>query len=114
MLYQLKPIQPIPDDSKRMPPHKAGGRSFLIGFVCLAFLSISVSAQQSAPAVVQPGAPGQPSKSLPASTRAVLPEQSKKDVEFMQGMIMHHVQAVEMTALIEARTETKDLRLLGR
>jgi len=31
----------------------------------------------------------------------------------MQGMIMHHAQAVEMTALIEARTENKDLRLLG-
>ncbi len=31
----------------------------------------------------------------------------------MQGMIMHHAQAVEMTALIEARTENKNLRLLG-
>ena len=32
----------------------------------------------------------------------------------MQGMIMHHAQAVEMTALIESRTENKDLRSLGR
>ena len=31
----------------------------------------------------------------------------------MQGMIMHHAQAVEMTALIESRTENQDLRLLG-
>lgn len=31
----------------------------------------------------------------------------------MQGMIMHHRQAVEMTALIEARTQNKELRLLG-
>ena len=31
----------------------------------------------------------------------------------MQGMIMHHAQAVEMTALIESQTENKDLRLLG-
>ena len=31
----------------------------------------------------------------------------------MQGMIMHHAQAVEMTALIVSRTENKDLRLLG-
>ena len=31
----------------------------------------------------------------------------------MQGMIMHHGQAVEMTALIEARTQNKELRLLG-
>ena len=31
----------------------------------------------------------------------------------MQGMIMHHAQAVEMTALIESHTTNKDLRLLG-
>ena len=31
----------------------------------------------------------------------------------MQKMIMHHAQAVEMTALIEARTENKAIRLLG-
>jgi uncharacterized protein (DUF305 family) len=31
----------------------------------------------------------------------------------MQGMIMHHSQAVEMTALIASHTENKDLRLLG-
>ena len=31
----------------------------------------------------------------------------------MQGMIMHHAQAVEMTALMQSHTENKDLRLLG-
>jgi len=31
----------------------------------------------------------------------------------MRGMIMHHAQAVEMTALIESQTENKDVRLLG-
>jgi uncharacterized protein (DUF305 family) len=31
----------------------------------------------------------------------------------MQGMIMHHAQAVEMTALIESHTENEDLRSLG-
>jgi len=63
--------------------------------------------------VVQPGAPGKPSKTLPSSTRATLPPRSQADVEFMQGMIMHHAQAVEMTALMESHTENKDLRLLG-
>jgi uncharacterized protein (DUF305 family) len=43
----------------------------------------------------------------------MLPPRSPKDVEFMQGMIMHHAQAVEMTALIEASTQNKELRLLG-
>ncbi len=31
----------------------------------------------------------------------------------MQGMIMHHAQAIEMTALIESRTDNKEIRLLG-
>ena len=54
-----------------------------------------------------------PSKVLPASTRGTLPQQSAADVAFMQGMIMHHAQAVEMTGLIDSHTENKDLRLLG-
>jgi uncharacterized protein (DUF305 family) len=63
--------------------------------------------------VVQPGAPGEPSKTLPPSTRPTLPPRSQADVEFMQGMIMHHSQAVEMTALIASHTENKDIRSLG-
>jgi len=63
--------------------------------------------------VVQPGAPGQPTKTLPPSTTAKLPPHSPADVKFMQGMIMHHGQAVEMTALIESHTENKEIRSLG-
>ena len=63
--------------------------------------------------MVQPGAPGKPSRTLPPSTRATLPPRSQADVEFMQGMIMHHAQAVEMTALIASHTENKELRSLG-
>jgi len=70
-------------------------------------------ADSGRPVVVQPGAPGKPSRTLPPSTRATLPPRSQADVEFMQGMIMHHSQAVEMTALIGSHTENKDLRLLG-
>lgn len=67
----------------------------------------------TSPFVVQPGAPGKPTRTLPSSTRAALPPRSPKDVEFMQGMIAHHAQAVEMTALIESQTENKNIRLLG-
>lgn len=69
--------------------------------------------KEPAPVVVQPGAPGEPSKTLPASTRATLPPLSEADVEFMQGMIMHHGQAVEMTALIPSHTDNKALQALG-
>ena len=48
-----------------------------------------------------------------SSTRATLPPHSPADVQFMQDMIMHHAQAVEMTALIDSHTENKELRSLG-
>jgi len=67
----------------------------------------------AAPVVVQPGAPGSPSKTLPPSTKGTLPPRSRADVEFMQGMIMHHSQAIEMTALIPSHTENRELQLLG-
>jgi uncharacterized protein (DUF305 family) len=81
-----------------------------------AYLCFAARAQQTnpaAPVVIQPGAPGKPSKTLPPSTKASLPPQSQADAEFMQGMIMHHSQAVEMTALISSHTENKELRSLG-
>jgi uncharacterized protein (DUF305 family) len=86
-------------------------RRVLLATLSLLFSALAVSAQE--PVIVQPGAPGQASKTLPSDTRAKLPPASAKDVEFMQGMIMHHAQAVEMVALMPDRTERKDLRLLG-
>ena len=65
------------------------------------------------PVVVQPGAPGQPSRTLPPTTKAALPPASHADAEFMQDMIMHHAQAIEMTALIASHTENKALLSLG-
>jgi uncharacterized protein (DUF305 family) len=84
--------------------------------VFAAFFSCAARAQQAGPAkpvVVQPGVPGAPSKTLPSSTRAILPPRSHADVEFMQGMIFHHSQAVEMTAMIPSHTQNKDLQSLG-
>jgi uncharacterized protein (DUF305 family) len=83
---------------------------------CATLPASAVLAQQgdsAKPVVVQPGAPGQPSKTLPPSTRATPPPRSPADAEFMQGMIVHHAQAIDMTALIPSHTENKDLRSLG-
>lgn len=84
-------------------------------FIC--FSPRPVTAQSvdtvAPPVVVQPGAPGQPTRVLPSTTRAKLLSPSRKDVEFMQGMIHHHAQAVVMTDLIESRTENRDIRLIG-
>ena len=82
-------------------------------FALPVFAQRAQQANRAKPVVVQPGAPGQPTRTLPPSTRATLPPRSPADVEFMQGMIMHHAQAVEMTALIESHTANKNLRALG-
>lgn len=87
--------------------------------VLLGFLSLVPKPQAQAlgavqaPVIVQPGAPGQPSRALPSSTRPAPPRQSPADVAFMQGMVMHHTQAVEMTALIPSHTDNQDVRSLG-
>src|SRR6266849_3137962 len=105
---------------RKLPSVMGGGawRSGLAAACTLAVsFSLTVCAQQAeqpqtdrgTPVVVQPGAPGQPTRTLPPSTNATLPPSSAKDVEFMQGMVMHHAQAVEMTALIESSTQNKEL-----
>jgi uncharacterized protein (DUF305 family) len=107
---------------RKRKPKSARKAVALLGVLIVAsaaagLFSLHASAQQGhpveTPVVVQPGAPGKPSKTLPPSTRATLLQPSQADVEFMQGMIMHHSQAVEMTALIPSHTENKDLRSLG-
>lgn len=115
------PIQSILFNSRPWPRSVISLAASQVGFISAGalafFLSLPLCAQgvdSKTPAVVvRPGAPGQPSRTLPPSTSATLPPRSPKDVEFMQGMIMHHAQAVEMTALIESRTKNNDLRLLG-
>lgn len=97
--------------------------AFSIWLMAVALLSQGVStavspqispSAGSAP-IVQPGAPGQSSKIITpeaAATPARMPAEA--DVAFMQGMIMHHSQAVEMTAMMPTRSRNKDLLALGK
>jgi uncharacterized protein (DUF305 family) len=69
----------------------------------------------AAPVIIQPGAPGQESRSVGAEHAR---EQSKVgatagDVKFMQGMIHHHAQAIDMTELLKTRTASEDMKKLG-
>jgi uncharacterized protein (DUF305 family) len=81
--------------------------------LCGALTTYAGAQQSSTAPVIQPGAPGTRSKTLPPSTSGVVPQDSRDDIEFMQGMIMHHAQAVEMTALIPSHTQNQEIRLLG-
>jgi uncharacterized protein (DUF305 family) len=73
----------------------------------------SALAAQQAP-IVEPGAPGQPSKTLPPNTKPAPIPINPADVDFMQGMIMHHGQAVTMTALIDSHTANPEVREIGK
>lgn len=81
-------------------------------FAAIGVASLVLSAQVSAQApIIQPGAPGQPSRLISveeASNLANL-QFSDADVKFMQGMISHHAQAVEMGALVAGRTNRDSL-----
>jgi uncharacterized protein (DUF305 family) len=67
------------------------------------------------PGVVQPGAPGQASAVVTAGAAAKngVPQATEADIRFMQGMIHHHAQALDMTELIDARTNDPDMKKLG-
>ncbi len=79
--------------------------------LCAMLLSASgIAFAQSAP-IVQPGAPGQAARTLTADQAATLAAfgHTQSDVTFMQAMIVHHRQAVEMAVLVKDRTNTAEL-----
>ena len=83
----------------------------------LAVLGASTSwAQDDDVRIIQPGAPGEPSKVISADDAANLAGilYTQADVEFMQGMIGHHAQALEMTELLETRSRSSEMRDLAK
>ena len=72
------------------------------------------SPQAGAPAIVQPGAPGQASAVVSSVPAYHDNNFTKEDVEFMQGMMHHHNQALLMVAMIPARTKTPELLAVGK
>lgn len=69
----------------------------------------------AAPLIVQPGAPGEASHVITAEKATDLSQvqYTGADIKFMQGMIGHHSQAVEMTDLLKTRTASDDMRKLA-
>ena len=89
-------------------------RAALSVAACLA-VSCGAANQSQNPPLVQPGPPGQDAHDVtPAqSAQAGRPKYTDADVTFMQGMIHHHAQAVEMVELLKTRTNDPDMRKLG-
>lgn len=64
---------------------------------------------------MQPGAPGEQSRAVtPEQAAAGRPRHTDADVRFMQDMITHHAQAVEMTSLLKSRSTSEDMQKLAQ
>jgi uncharacterized protein (DUF305 family) len=81
-----------------------------------AVLTAAASCRTARVPIVQPGAPGESSRVIAADEAADLSHirPNGADVRFMQGMIGHHAQALEMAALLPSRSTREDMRLLAR
>ena len=89
-------------------------RDFATYFVCsfCFFAPIGLFGNEtSITPILQPGAPGQDSREISAEEAIQLADTSfsSSDVDFMQRMIPHHRQAVEMAALVEERTNREEI-----
>ena len=98
-----------------MPLERTRSVLFSRAAVGVAFLSLTAALEAQAP-IVQPGAPGEPSREITAAEASDLAgiRFTEADVRFMQGMIPHHAQALEMTALVAGRTADETMQRLAQ
>jgi uncharacterized protein (DUF305 family) len=78
--------------------------------VILTFLMGDFAFADNAP-IIQPGAPGENSKQLDPETATSIAMTSHidADIKFLQGMIVHHQQAIVMSKLAAKRTNNKTI-----
>ena len=86
---------------------------------CVLILSSQMIIAQGiipSPPIIQPGAPGEPSKKLDAEAATDIANTSyiKADVKFLQGMIVHHEQAIIMSEMANQRTNNKTILDLAK
>ncbi len=83
---------------------------------CAAATSCRTAGANAGPQIVQPGAPGESSRVIDADAASDLSrvQHTPADVRFMQGMVGHHAQALEMAALLPSRTSRDEMKLLAR
>ena len=98
--------------------NRAGSKQSWARF--LLFASVAAvscrSASPASPQIIQPGAPGQASRVVDAAAAADVSKVpfTPADVRFMQGMIGHHAQALDMTALVATRSSSDAIRKLAQ
>ena len=71
---------------------------------------------EATPNIVQPGAPGEPSRKLTPEEAAKIGAASvtEADIQFMQDMIHHHSQAIEITDWEPERAASRDVKVIAQ
>ena len=80
-------------------------------YLGMALLFLVTAGQAADAPIVQPGAPGDPSRELSAEEAVEIADTrySADDARFMQDMIPHHHQALQMAELVAERTNRPEL-----
>ena len=89
--------------------------TFFILVLCTSLIYADIN--DTSPPIVQPGAPGQETRDLDVKSASDIADTSftSDDVEFMQGMILHHYQAMIMSEMAEDRTNSNSvIELAGK
>jgi uncharacterized protein (DUF305 family) len=86
-------------------------RTRLLSSIAFSLIATTSGAMAQNAPLLQPGAPGKPTKQLTAQEAVRIADTrfSPHDVRYMQDMIHHHHQAVQMAALVKDRTSRQEL-----
>src|SRR5947208_14526094 len=86
-----------------------------LGVSCRTAAPNTATAGDAKPPIVMPGAPGQASQIISAEKASDLShvQYTGDDIKFMQGMIAHHAQAIQMVQLAPSHTTNEDLKKLA-
>jgi uncharacterized protein (DUF305 family) len=86
------------------------------GFLLTLLAACASSPREQAAPIVQPGAPGEASRTISSREAAALPVPgvTAADIAFMQGMIGHHAQALAMVALLQTRTDSDAMKRMAQ
>jgi uncharacterized protein (DUF305 family) len=87
-------------------------RASVAALFAAAAAACGASGAGSAAPIIQPGAPGEASRVVQAEQARDLSKVqfTPGDVKFMQGMIHHHAQAIDMVKLLVTRTQSEDMK----
>jgi uncharacterized protein (DUF305 family) len=108
-------VYPCPD----LKPHGARLAAIFLTSALVVSCRTAQPAQTTAadprPPIVQPGAPGEASHVITPDKAVDLShvQYTGADIKFMQGMIGHHAQAIEMVELLKTHSASDDMKKLG-